>query len=161
FIPVPETRAEPESIWACPGSFATTHWTVVLTAKDKSSPHAAEAMEKLCRTYWKPVYSFIRREGNDAEEARDLTHEYFAQPLAKEHLKHLRDQRGKFRSFLLTFVKHFLCSERAKARALKRGGGMVLISMDACSEEERQLVEAKPYFSAEQVFDRRWVQTVL
>jgi RNA polymerase sigma factor (sigma-70 family) len=158
---MPETRAEAESIGAYPGSFATTHWTVVLTAKDKASPQAAEAMEKLCRTYWGPVYAFIRREGHDAEESRDLTQGFFAQLLAKDHLKHLRDQRGKFRSFLLTFVKHFLNGERAKARAQKRGGGMVLLSMDAFSEEERQLVEAKPDLSAEQVFDRRWVQTVL
>jgi RNA polymerase sigma-70 factor (ECF subfamily) len=158
---MPETRAEPEVVGAYAGSFATTHWTVVLAAKDRSSPDAFEAMEKLCRTYWGPVYGFIRRDGHDVEAARDLTQEFFAQLLAKDHLKHLRHQRGKFRSFLLTFVKHFLSSERAKARAQKRGGGMVLISMDACSVEERQLVEAKPDLSAEQVFDRRWVQTVL
>ncbi len=159
-LPMPGTKDSPE-VGACPGSFATTHWTVVLTAKDKASPNAAEAMEKLCRTYWGPVYAFVRREGHDAEEARDLTQEFFAQLLAKDHLKHLRDQRGKFRSFLLTFVKHFLSGERAKARAQKRGGGVVLISMDACSEEERQLVEARADLSAEQVFDRRWVQAVL
>jgi RNA polymerase sigma-70 factor (ECF subfamily) len=118
-------------------------------------------MEKLCRTYWAPVYAFIRREGHDREDARDLTQEFFAQLLAKDYLRHLRHQRGKFRSFLLTFVKHFLSAQRAKARAQKRGAGLVLFSLDACSEEERRLVEARPDLNAEQVFDRRWVQTAL
>src|SRR5262245_49514379 len=84
--------------------FTTTHWTVVLAAKDGNSTQAFEAMEKLCRTYWAPVYGFIRREGYDATEAQDLTQEFFARLLAKDYLSHLRHQRGKFRSFLLTFV---------------------------------------------------------
>ena len=158
---MPETPTKAEPIGVRADYFATTHWTVILAARDGLSPHATEAMEKLCRAYWGPLYSFIRREGHDAEEARDLTQEFFAQLLAKDYLRHLRHQEGKFRSFLLTFVKHFLSGERAKARAQKRGGGLALISLDACSEEERRLVEARPDLSAEQVFDRRWVQTAL
>jgi RNA polymerase sigma-70 factor (ECF subfamily) len=141
--------------------FATTHWSVVLAAKDGDSPLAAEAMERLCRTYWAPVYAFIRREGQDATAAQDLTQEFFANFLAKDYLGHLRHQRGRFRSFLLTFVKHFLSGERAKARAQKRGGGKVFVSLEACSVEERRLVEAKSDLSAEQLFDRRWAETVL
>src|SRR5262249_36661676 len=158
---MPRTETVPETIGPGAKWFATTHWTVILSAKEGDSPQAIDAMEKLCRTYWGAVYAFIRREGHNAEDARDLTQEFFAQFLAKEHLKHLRHQQGKFRSFLLTFVKHFLSAQRAKARAQKRGAGQVLISLDACSEEEKRLVEGRQDLSAEQVFDRRWVQTVL
>src|SRR5215831_17130809 len=105
---MPGSEAEPELINSYPRCFATTQWTVVLAAKDGASTQATEAMEKLCRTYWGPLYAFVRREGHDADEARDLTQEFFAQLLAKDHLRHLRHQQGKFRSFLLAFVKHFL-----------------------------------------------------
>ena len=130
-------------------------------AKDGDTPQAGSAMEKLCRSYWPPIYSFIRREGYDATEAQDLTQSFFAQLLSKDYLGHLRHQRGKFRSFLLTFVKHFLSSERTKARAQKRGAGKVFISLDGCSAEERRLAEVVPDMNAEQVFDRRWAETIL
>jgi len=133
----------------------------VVAAKGEDSPEAAEALEKLCRTYWPPIYSFIRREGYDATEAQDLTQGFFAELLTKDYLGHLRHQRGKFRSFLLTFVKHFLSAQRTKSRALKRGGDRVFLSLDGCSAEEHRLVEAMQDLNAEQVFDRRWAQAVL
>src|SRR5262252_5230362 len=117
---MPRTEAVPDTIGPGAKWFTTTHWTVILSAKEGDSPQAIDAMEKLCRTYWGAVYAFIRREGHDAEDARDLTQEFFAQFLAKDHLKHLRHQQGRFRSFMLTFVKHFLSAERARARAQKR-----------------------------------------
>jgi RNA polymerase sigma factor (sigma-70 family) len=141
--------------------FATTHWSVVLAAKEIDSGQVAEALETLCRTYWPPIYAFTRRMGYDPATAQDLTQEFFSQFLAKDYLGHLRHQKGKFRSFLLTFLKHFLGAERAKARAQKRGGGKMLFSLDACSVEELRLIEAVPDLSAEQAFDLRWAQTVL
>jgi RNA polymerase sigma-70 factor (ECF subfamily) len=142
-------------------TFATTHWSVVLTAKERELPEAQAALEILCGTYWPPIYAFIRRCGYDSASAEDLTQSFFSDLLTKDYLGHLRHREGKFRSFLLTFLKHFLSSQRAKARAEKRGGGKVFVSLDGCSEEERTLAEAVPDLSAEQVFDRRWAQKVM
>jgi RNA polymerase sigma factor (sigma-70 family) len=141
--------------------FVTTHWGVVLAARDLESPQAAECLEKLCRAYWRPLYSFIRRQGYNPEHSEDLTQAFFAQLLEKNHLAHLRHQEGKFRSFLLTLLKHFLSDERDKARAQKRGGGQTPIFLDALSEEERYRVEPANESSAEDLFDKRWAQTVL
>jgi RNA polymerase sigma factor (sigma-70 family) len=141
--------------------FVTTHWSVVLAARNGDSPHAAECLEKLCRTYWRPLYSFIRRNGHQPEEAKDLTQGFFARLLEKNHLAHLRHQEGKFRSFLLTLLKHYLSDERDKARAQKRGGGQALTFLDALSEEERYCVEPTHDSSPEILFDKRWAETVL
>src|SRR5690349_9812262 len=92
--------------------FVTTDWSVVLEAKGEDSGRASEALEKLCQIYWRPIYAFIRRNGSNPTDAQDLTQEFFSRLLSKDYLRHLRDQRGKFRSFLLTFVKHFLSDER-------------------------------------------------
>ncbi len=143
------------------GSFADTHWSVVLEAKAEGSSQAAEATEKLCRTYWRPLYAYIRRQGHTPEEAEDLTQEFFARLLAKDYLQHLRHQEGKFRSFLLTFVKRFLSDERDKAGAQKRGGGKSFISLDDTSAEETYLNEPRNDLSPDQIFDRRWAQTVM
>jgi len=143
------------------GWFQTTHWSVVLAARDNASPRAEDAMEKLCRTYWRPLYAYIRREGHDATDAQDLTQEFFARLLAKDYLQHLRHQEGKFRSFLLTFVKHFLADERDKAGARKRGGGKVFISLDETSAEERHLNVPVNGLSPDQIFERRWAETVM
>ena len=143
------------------GYFTETHWSVVLAAKEEGSSRAAEAMEKLCRTYWRPLYAYVRRQGHNPEEAEDLTQEFFAKLLAKDYLQHLRHQEGKFRSFLLTFVKRFLSDERDKAGAQKRGGGKTFISLDDTSAEERYLNEPRNDLSPDQIFERRWAQTVL
>ncbi len=143
------------------GVFATTHWSVVLAARDGGSPPADEAMEKLCRAYWPPLYAYIRREGHSATDAQDLTQEFFARLLAKDYLQHLRHQEGKFRSFLLTFLKHFLSDERDKAGAQKRGGGKIFVSLDETSAEERYLNAPVNGLSPDQIFDRRWAQTVM
>ena len=143
------------------GVFATTHWSVVLAAKSGGSPPADDAMEKLCRAYWPPLYAYIRREGHSATDAQDLTQEFFARLLAKDYLQHLRHQEGKFRSFLLTFVKHFLSDERDKAGAQKRGGGKTFVSLDETSAEERCLDAPVQGLSPDQIYDRRWAQTVM
>jgi RNA polymerase sigma factor (sigma-70 family) len=140
--------------------FASTHWSVVLAAKNGDSTTASEALEKLCRTYWPPLYAFIRREGYDDTEAKDLTQEFFLKLIERDYLQHLRHQRGRFRSFMLTLLKHFLLEQRGKANAQKRGGGKTPISLDQIAEEGSYLAEPVDHFSPDQVFERRWAQTV-
>lgn len=141
-------------------SFVTTHWSVVLAAKQGDLAQMRGALEKLCRTYWRPLYAYIRREGYGVQDAQDLTQGFFSVLLEKDYLRHLHDQRGKFRSFLLTFLKHFLSDARNKAAAQKRGGGTTFVSLDDTSVEERCL-EPALVLSPEQIFERRWAQTVL
>jgi RNA polymerase sigma-70 factor (ECF subfamily) len=143
------------------GWFVTTDWSVVLDAKGNDSTRANEALEKLCKFYWRPLYTFIRRNGYAPADAQDLTQEFFSRLLSKEYLRHLRDQRGKFRSFLLTFVKHFLSDERAKASAQKRGGGQAVLSLDDTTSEDQFVAEAADHLSPDQLFERSWAQTVL
>lgn len=141
--------------------FAATHWSVVLAAKNGDSAQASVALEKLCRIYWRPLYAFIRRQGHAPTEAQDLTQEFFARFLAKDWLGRLQDQRGKFRSFLLTFLKHFLADERTKAGAQKRGGDKIFVSWEDTSAEERYFHESVRGLSPDQIFDYRWAQSVL
>jgi RNA polymerase sigma-70 factor (ECF subfamily) len=141
--------------------FATTHWSVVLAAKQDDSSKAAVALEKLCRTYWPPLYAYIRRDGQDATEAQDLTQEFFARLLARDYLQQLRHQEGKFRSFLLAYLKNFLSEQRRKAGAQKRGGGQLFVSLDATVGEAGYLLEPVDELTPDQVFERRWAQSVL
>ena len=101
--------------------FTTTHWTVVLNAADSKAPSAQAALEKLCRTYWYPLYAYVRRQGRSPEDAQDLTQEFFARILEKNSLSRADRQRGRFRTFLLTSFQNFLAHERERARAQKRG----------------------------------------
>jgi len=159
-VPAPE-KEPPGSESTGRAWFVTTHWSVVLEAKGNDSARASEALEKLCRIYWPPVYAFIRRNGHSAADAQDLTQEFFFRLLSKDYLRHLRDQRGKFRSFLLTFVKHFLSDERDKASAQKRGGGQAALSFDDTSAEDLYVAQTANQSSPDQLFERSWAQTVL
>lgn len=141
--------------------FATTHWSVVLAAGDSSAPGAKEALERLCRTYWYPLYAFARRQGHSPHDAQDLTQEFFAWLLESKHLRVADSERGKFRSFLLGMLKNFLSDERKRAQAQKRGGGQALISLDAASAEERFDLEPATDLTPEIIFDRRWAWTVM
>jgi RNA polymerase sigma-70 factor (ECF subfamily) len=152
----PETGVRSEGA----GVFATTHWSVVLTARDGSVPEATAALERLCQTYWPPLYAFIRRQGHDETEAKDLTQEFFLRLIDREFLQRLRHQDGKFRSFLLTFLKHFLMEQRGKGKAQKRGGGKVILSLEQLAEQGSYLNEPVDDMSPDQVFERRWAQTV-
>lgn len=134
---------------------------MVLAAKDAYSPRSQEAMERLCRAYWQPLYAFIRREGHGPAQAQDLTQEFFARLLSKDYLQHLRHREGRFRSFLLTFLKHFLADERDRACAKKRGGGNQLISLDELTTEERSWIEPREELTPDQIFERRWAQAVI
>src|SRR5215475_3797716 len=142
--------------------FTTTHWSVVLAAKRSDSAEASKALEKLCRTYWPPLYTYIRRDGHSPEDAQDLTQEFFARLVEKEYLSHLQDQRGKFRSFLLTLLKHFLSDERAKAGAQKRGGGRAFVSLnDTSAVEADYQIEATHDGNPEELYERQWAKRVL
>src|ERR1041385_4078513 len=110
--------------------FRTTHWSVVLAAGHGSSPGAQEALEKLCRTYWSPLYAFVRRRGFNEEDARDLTQGFFQHFLQNNAVSAAEPRDGRFRNFLLLKLKTFLSNQREKAHAQKRGGNATLISLD-------------------------------
>jgi RNA polymerase sigma factor (sigma-70 family) len=141
-------------------AFATTHWSMVLTAQGES-PAAREALENLCRTYWKPIYSFVRRQDATPEDAQDLTQGFFALLLERRDLDTVRKEKGRLRSYLLTSLKHFLANERYRAMTIKRGEGRRLIPLDALRDCER--IEGPPAdtLTADQIFERRWAVTVL
>lgn len=138
--------------------FVTTHWSVVMAARDGRSDAALEA---LCQAYWPPIYRFLRCQGNAPAEAQDLTQEFFAQLLERDHLQHLHHRNGRFRSFLLVFLKHFLADKLKHDRALKRGGGYSVVSLDAFEQEERQRLEPSHGWTPELAFERRWADAVL
>jgi RNA polymerase sigma-70 factor (ECF subfamily) len=143
------------------GVFATTHWLVVVRAGDSGSPDAAAAMERLCQTYWYPLYVFVRRKGHTHEDASDLTQAFFAKFLEKDYLKTVDQSLGKFRTFLLTSMTHFLANEWDKSQAQKRGGGQRVISFDDTAADERYRLEPVEHTTPETLFDRRWAETVL
>src|SRR5438034_3024880 len=117
--------------------FTTTHWSVVLLAGQSDSPHGAEALEKLCHTYWYPLYVYVRRQGNSPEDAQDLTQIFFSRLLEKNYFAKADPDRGKFRTFLLGSLKNFLVNEWKRAGRLKRGGDLTFLSFDANAAEER------------------------
>jgi RNA polymerase sigma-70 factor (ECF subfamily) len=139
-------------------AFTTTHWSVVLEAQG-NSPAAREALEKLCRTYWRPVYSFVTRQGAGPDEAEDLTQGFFALLLERRDLNAVRREKGRLRSYLLTSLKHFLASEHRRAMTAKRGKGQQLIAL----EELSATVEMEPAdpLSADRLYERRWALTLM
>jgi RNA polymerase sigma factor (sigma-70 family) len=141
-------------------AFATTHWSVVLTAQGES-PAAQEALEKLCRTYWRPVYSFIRRQRVGPEETEDLTQGFFALLLERRDLDAVRKEKGRLRSYLLTSLKHFLASEQRRAMAVKRGKGQRLVPLEELSANERIEMEPADHLSADRLYERRWASTLM
>jgi RNA polymerase sigma-70 factor (ECF subfamily) len=131
-----------------------------MAAKGGDAETANAALEQLCRNYWPPLYAFIRRKGYNEAEAKDLTQDFFLRLVSRDFLQRLRHQRGKFRSFLLTFLKHFLLEQQGKARAQKRGGTKTILSLEAMKEEGSYLQEPVDAFSPDQVFELRWAQTI-
>ena len=154
-----ETEAAPGAV-AQP-LFATTHWSVVLAAGQGDTPQSAAALERLCRTYWYPLYAYIRRQGYSPEDAQDLTQEFFARLLARDSLAQVGPQKGKFRSFLLAALRHLLSDQRDLARAVKRGGGAEVFSLDALEAEARYRLEPVERLDAEKLYERRWAMTLL
>jgi RNA polymerase sigma-70 factor (ECF subfamily) len=138
--------------------FKDTRWSLVLGARDRDD----RALAGLCRAYWYPLYAFVRRRGHSPEDARDLTQEFFARLLEKEWLAAVDPQRGRFRSFLLAAMSHFLANEWDRARAQKRGGDQVFVPIDVATAEGRLGREPSTDGSdAERAFERRWALTLL
>ncbi len=150
-----------ESIPPQGASFATTHWSVILEADHEDTARRRAALEKLCQTYWAPVYAFIRRSGHGVEDAQDLTQGFFEQLLKRHALRNLDPRKGKFRSFLLVVLRRFLINEAKRAGATKRGGGRTPLALEAQVAEDRFLVQTVTQFSPEQLFDRNWALAVM
>jgi len=140
--------------------FATTSWTQILAAREGTSSESRRALESLCRAYWYPVYAFVRLQGHDAEESRDLTQTYFARLLEKGYIEDYDPSRGRFRVFLKTSVKNFPSKEGGRTRAQKRGGRLEFVSMDH-TIEDRYRHEPVDRLTPEQVYERRWALTIL
>jgi len=143
-----------------PVAFATTQWSVVLTAQGKS-PSAQEALEKLCRIYWWPLYGFVRRQGYAPEEAQDLTQGFFAMLLERRDLDAIRREKGRLRSYLLTSLKNFLGKARRRAMTIKRGKGQPLVPLEELLVRERADLEPADTLSADRIYERRWALTLL
>ena len=142
-------------------AFVTTHWSLVVSAGRNDTPHARNALGKLCRTYWFPIYAFVRRQGHGPHDAQDLTQEFFARLLEKKSLAGVDPAKGRFRSFLLAALKHFLANEWDRTNAQKRGGGQFLIPIDAATAESSCGFEPADHLTAEKIFERRWALTLL
>jgi RNA polymerase sigma-70 factor (ECF subfamily) len=158
FVAAPEPGTESEYR---KGVFATTHWSVVVRAGDSQSPEASAAMERLCETYWYPLYVFVRRKGHSQEDASDLTQAFFARFLEKRGLRAVDSSLGKFRTFLLTSMTNFLANEWDKSKTQRRGGGARIISLDEAAADQRYLLEPVDYTTPETQFDRQWAQTIM
>jgi RNA polymerase sigma-70 factor (ECF subfamily) len=140
--------------------FTTTNWSVVVSAADASSPEGRAALEALCRAYWYPLYAFIRRRGSQPTEAQDLTQAFFARLFEKGYLSAVDRRKGKFRSFLLAALEHFLANEWRNAHAQKRGGGVAFISLDTLAERQYEQLTG-PNLTPEKLFEQQWATTLL
>ncbi len=141
--------------------FATTRWTLVAAAGRDSTPESRQALAELCEAYWYPLYAFVRRKGHQSAEAQDLTQSFFAELLEKERLQLADPTRGRFRSFLLASLQHFLANQTRHARAVKRGGDRQTLSFDFVQGEERYLHEPSHDLTPERIFERRWATALL
>ncbi len=155
----PSDGVEPSS--RPPGLFSTTHWSVILTAGEGDSARATEALEKLCRTYWYPLYAGVRRRGYKPQDAQALTQGFFAALLAGKHWGQASRERGRFRTFLLTSFDNYLHNQHDRVTALKRGGGREIFSLEEHTAEGRYAREPAAGLSPEQVYEKRWAATLL
>jgi RNA polymerase sigma factor (sigma-70 family) len=143
-----------------PRRFQPTRWTLLLKLKERG-PEAASALETLCTTYWHPVYAYIRRSGRSADDARDLTQAFFARVLEKNYFLDAEQTRGRFRTFLLASVRHFISNERDAELALKRGGGIRHVTLEVEPEERRFHREPSENDTPERIYERRWALSAL
>ena len=143
------------------GWFSTTHWTVVLEAGQADSPKTRDALERLCKSYWYPLYVFVRRRGHSPEDAQDLTQEFFARFLERKYVALADQSRGKFRTFLIRSLEHFLINEWTRERAAKRGGAHQVISWDEREAENRYQAEPADNLAPDKIFEKRWAISLL
>jgi RNA polymerase sigma factor (sigma-70 family) len=141
--------------------FVTTHWSVVLTAGRSDTTRARDALARLCQTYWYPLYAYVRRRGYSPHDAEDLTQEFFARFLERHWVSAADREKGRFRTFLLSAMTHFLADEWDKARAQKRGGGMATLPLQLDTAETRYGQEPQDQVTPEQHFERKWAMTLL
>jgi len=143
-----------------PREFATTHWSLVVAARsdEASRTRAREALEALCRAYWYPLYAFVRHRGYASDDAQDLTQSFFARIIETSGFASADRERGRFRSYLLGAMKHFLANEWHRDRAQKRGGGVAFIDLDALDPEARYALEPARPADPDAQFDREWAQ---
>lgn len=141
--------------------FATTHWSIVVAAGAVQHEEAQDVLSELCETYWLPLYAYVRRRGYSAPDAQDLTQGFFTRLLEKQTLQVADPQRGKFRSFLLASVDHFLANERDRAAAKKRGGGRAQLSLDLATAESCVSLEPAHELTPERLYERQWALTLL
>jgi len=133
----------------------------VLAAGNRSTPDADVALEELCRTYWYPLYAYIRRQGHSREDAEDLAQSFFARFLQKNYLEKLRSEHGRFRAFLLASLKHFLANEWDRAHRQKRGGGVLPLSLDWQTADTRYQIDPPDNLTPDKLYDRAWAVTLL
>ena len=143
------------------GKVATTQWSQVLAARDGTDTEARAALESLCQTYWQPLYAYIRHQGADPDEARDLTQGFFAEFLEKDLLADVDPEKGRFRAFLLASLRHFLAHQRRSARTLKKGGGTHTLSLDTDVGEMGYALQSSEQLTPIDVFEQRWATAVL
>jgi RNA polymerase sigma-70 factor (ECF subfamily) len=141
--------------------FDTTRWSVIAAARGSDPDAARAALSTLCEAYWYPLYAFIRRWGADADAARDLTQAFFASILERRDIEQVRPERGRFRTFLLASLKHFLLNEAARERAAKRGGGVVPMPLAFDEAENRYAFEPIDAATPESLYERRWALTLV
>lgn len=141
--------------------FSTTHWSTVLAAGERQSVQSTQALEKLCQTYWYPLYAYVRRRGFESHDAEDLTQEFLARFLAGDYIAKVSPVKGRFRFYLLGALNHFLSDAWDRQRRLKRGGGRRLISLDAEASEGRYQLEPRDERSPDRLFERHWALAVL
>lgn len=154
-------KAQDESVRAGESRFAATHWSVVLAAASEDSREAAAALESLCRQYWYPLYAFVLRLGHAPADAEDTVQSFFAHLLEKRSLQHADPVRGRFRTFLLASLKHFMANEWQRQRTVKRGSGVPPVPLDALRPEELHAHSIAHALTPEQLYDRAWALGVL
>jgi DNA-directed RNA polymerase specialized sigma24 family protein len=152
---------EPDPNPPSPDPFNTTHWSVVLRAGDELSPDAASALEKLCRIYWPPLYAYVRHQGHEPTEAQTLTQAFFARLLERNYLTRIRLHHGRFRSFLLALLKDFLAEHRDSAGSRHDTASYIPFPADQLDDEEHRLPNPSDHPNPDQLFERRWAQTLL
>ncbi len=156
-----DAREQPQEPARPPRQFATTRWSLVVSAGRQSSPHSQQALAALCSTYWYPLYAYVRRRVADVNEAQDLTQAFFAELLEKNYVGAATPERGKFRAFLLTAFKHFLAKHWEKAKAQKRGGGRAPIPLDFSAADSTLRIEPAAGLTPEQWYDQQWAIALL
>ena len=159
FMMGPETTGAPGAV-AQP-LFATTHWSVILAAGQGDTPQSAAALEQLCRTYWYPLYAFVRRQGYSPQDSEDLLVGFFARFLEKHYLEEVDQAKGRFRSFLLAALKHYLANEWDKAKAVRRGGRVEFLSLEGEAAESRYWEEPASDLTPEKLYEQRWACVLL